>query len=58
MATTIGALAYKISADTAEFTKGMGLTAKTLRSGKRLMQEMQTPVEALSKAQEKLSRSL
>lgn len=58
MATTIGALAYKISADTNEFKKGMALTNKELRFSKRLMQDMKTPTEQLSEAKEKLFKML
>ena len=49
MATTIGALAYKVSADTKEFTEGMKATRRELAAGRQVMRETRTPAEKLAK---------
>lgn len=45
MSTTIHSLAYKITAETAGFSKGVAATRKELSSAKRVMKETQTPIE-------------
>lgn len=45
MATTIHSLAYKMSADSAGFTRGVAASRKELTAAKRVMRETETPLE-------------
>lgn len=54
MATTIGALAYTIRADTAGFAKDLGLTKKELAATKKIMRDTREPADLLADAQKNL----
>ena len=56
MATTIGALAYKIGLDSKDFTKGMKLSRQELGLIKKSMDATQTPAEKMHSALEVLNR--
>lgn len=49
MATTIHSLAYKITADTVGFTKGMTASRSELSKAKRAMKEVETPLESFKR---------
>jgi len=56
MATTIGALAYKIQLDSNEFTKGMKLSRQELNLVKKVMSDTKSPAAKLDVALESLEK--